>query len=153
METSTASPHKGFRFPTEIIAHAMWLYHRFPLSVRDVEELRFVRGIVVTYETIRHWCKKFGPAYANQLRRRRARPADIWPLDAVWLKSTLSSTTSGGRSIKRATYWTAWSSSRRNKAAAKKVFRKLRKGCTTVPRVIITDKLASSGAAPEAYAW
>ena len=77
METSTASPHKGFRFRTEIIAHAMWLYHRFPLSVRDVEELRFVRGIVVTYETIRHWCKKFGPAYANQLRRRRRRPADI----------------------------------------------------------------------------
>ncbi len=76
MHISTTWPYKGFRFPAEIIAHAVWLYHRFSLSFRDVEELLFARGIVVTYETVRQWCRKFGQAYANQLRRRRARPGD-----------------------------------------------------------------------------
>ena len=63
--------YKGFRFPQEIITHAVWLYHRFSLSFRDVEELLFARGVVVTYETVRQWCHKFGQSYANELRRRR----------------------------------------------------------------------------------
>ncbi len=85
MNTATASSYKGFRFPQEIISHAVWLYHRFSLSFRDVEELLFARGIM-SYETVRQWCQKFGQAYANQLRRRRTRAGDKWYLDEVFLK-------------------------------------------------------------------
>jgi transposase-like protein len=63
--------HQGHRYPAEIIAHCGWLYHRFPLSLRAVEQLMLVRGVIVTYETIRQWCAKFGPVYAAGLRRRR----------------------------------------------------------------------------------
>jgi putative transposase len=71
MNTSTPT-YKNHRFPPEIISHGVWLYFRFCLSYRDVEELLFARGIIVTYEAIRKWCQKFGQAYANQLRHRRA---------------------------------------------------------------------------------
>ncbi len=139
--------YKGFRFPREIISHAVWLYYRFSLSFRDAEELLFARDTTVTYETVRQWCQKFGQAYANQLRQRRAQPGDKWHLDEVFLK------------IKGNTHylWRAVDQngnvldilvqSRRNKGAAKKFFRKLLKGCGYVPRVIITDKLGSYGAA------
>jgi hypothetical protein len=70
---SIPSDYKGFRFPSEIISHAVWLYFRFSLSFRDVEELLAQRGIIVTYETIRQWCLKFGQTYANEVRRRRLR--------------------------------------------------------------------------------
>ena len=73
-------------FPQEIISHAVWLYYRFSLSDRDVEELLAERGIVVTYETMRQWCLQFGQQYANQLRRRRALPGDKRYLDEVYLK-------------------------------------------------------------------
>ena len=83
MKTNTIAPHyKGFRFPPEIISHAVWLYFRFSLSFRDVEELLAQRGIIVTYETIRQWCLKCGQTYANELRRRRPRCGDKWHLDA-----------------------------------------------------------------------
>ena len=85
MSTATAS-YKGHRYPVEIINHCVWLYFRFPLSFREVEELMLVRGVVVSYETIRRWCAKFGQAYANQLRRRRPRPGDKWHLDEVFVK-------------------------------------------------------------------
>ena len=85
MQTTTTSPYKGFRFPQEIISHAVWLYHRFSLSYRDVEELLFARGVTVTYETVRHWCRKFGQQYANQLRRRRSKTGDKWHIDEVFL--------------------------------------------------------------------
>ena len=75
--------YKGHRYPAEIIAHCVWLYHRFPLSFREVEELMLVRGVIVTYETIRQWCAKFGPVYAAGLRRRQPRPGDTWHLDEV----------------------------------------------------------------------
>ena len=81
-----AARYKGYRYPIEVIAHAVWLYHRFALSLRDVEELMLARGVVVTYETIRSWCAKFGPDYAAQLRRRRPRPGDKWHLDEVFVK-------------------------------------------------------------------
>src|SRR5262245_34996977 len=68
-----ANPNQKHRFPAEIISHAVWLYFRFCLSYRDVEELLFARGVTVTYEPIRKWCRKFAPAYANQLRHRQAR--------------------------------------------------------------------------------
>ncbi len=84
-DSTTPVSYKGFRFPQEIIAHAVWLYYRFNLSYRDSEELLAVRGVVVTYETVRQWCRKFGLQYAHQLRRRRARPGGTWHLDEVFL--------------------------------------------------------------------
>jgi putative transposase len=78
-----AISYKRHRFPQQIIAHAVWLYFRFPLSLRLAEELLLERGIVVSYETIRRWGLKFGPAYAKQLRRRRPSLQDVWHLDEV----------------------------------------------------------------------
>ena len=77
--------YRGHRFPTEIISHAVWLYHRFCLSFRDVEDLLAERGITVSYETIRQWCKKFGPEYARKLRRRVGPLGDTWFLDEVFV--------------------------------------------------------------------
>jgi hypothetical protein len=75
--------YKRHRFPPQIIAHAVWLYFRFPLSLRLVEEMLLERGIVVSYETIRRWGKKFGPVYARRLRRKQPSPHDVWHLDEV----------------------------------------------------------------------
>jgi putative transposase len=147
--TPAANPeyYKNHRFPPEIISHAVWLYFRFTLSYRDVEEMLLARGIRVTYEAIRKWCRKFGQDYANQIRRRRPRTGDKWHLDEVFL------TINGERHY----LWRAVDQddnvldilvqSRRNKKAAKKFFRKLLKGLQYVPRVVITDKLKSYGAA------
>ena len=147
--TPSADParYKNHRFPGEIISHGVWLYYRFPLSYRDVQEILFERGITVTHEAIRQWCLKFGQDYANQLKHRRAQPGDKWHLDEVFL------TIHGERHY----LWRAVDQddnvldilvqSRRNKQAAKKFFRKLLKGLQYVPRVIITDKLKSYGAA------
>jgi putative transposase len=148
MNTPALTDHyKHHCFPVEIISHGVWLYFRFCLSYRDVEELLFARGIIVTYEAIRQWCRKFGQQYANQLRRRRPKPGDKWHLDEVFL------TINGERHY----LWRAVDQdghisdilvqSRRNKKAAKKFFRKLLKGLTYMPRVIITDQLKSYGAA------
>src|SRR5215217_4463360 len=75
--------HKRHRFPPQIIAHSVWLYFRFPLSLRLVEEMLLERGIVVSYETIRRWGKKFGSAYARGLKRKRPSHRDVWHLDEV----------------------------------------------------------------------
>jgi putative transposase len=80
---SPPDPHYRHRFPAEIISHAVWLYHVFSLSLRDVELLLAQRGVVVSYETVRRWCRKFGPAFADRLRRRRPRPGDKWHMDQV----------------------------------------------------------------------
>jgi putative transposase len=147
MNTSLTDRYKHHRFPAEIISHGVWLYYRFCLSYRDVEELLFVRGVTVSYEAIRKWCRKFGQQYANQLRRRRPRPGDTWHLDEVFL------TIHGERQY----LWRAVDQDghildilvqpRRDKAAAKRFFRKLLKRLTYVPRVLITDKLKSYEAA------
>jgi putative transposase len=144
---ATPECYKNHRCPTETISHGVWLYYRFRLSYRDVEELLLSRGVEMTYEAIRKWCRKFGQAYANRLRRRRPRPADKWYLDEVFL------TIKG----ERHSLWRAVDQddnvldilvqSHRNKKAAKKFFRKLLKGLRYVPRVIITDKLKIYSAA------
>ncbi len=139
--------YKGFRFPQEIISHAVWLYHRFPLSFRDVEELLYERGVTVTYETVRQWCRKFGQAYANQLRHRRPRSGDKWHLDEVFLKINGRTHYLWRAVDQQGNVLDILVQSRRNKGAAKKFFCKLLKGCEYVPRVIITDKLGSYGAA------
>src|SRR6266581_1213728 len=139
--------YKNHRFPGAIISHGVWLSYRFTLSYRDVQELLFARGVTVSHEAVRQWCRKFGQQYANRLRRRRPQPGDKWYLDEVFL------TINGQRHY----LWRAVDQddnvldilvqSRRNKHAAKKFFRKLLKGLRYVPRVIITDKLKSYGAA------
>ncbi|MBL3671367.1 IS6 family transposase [Streptomyces sp. M2CJ-2] len=145
---SSASPsYRGHRYPVEVIAHCVWLYHRFPLSFREVEELMLQRGVVVSHETIRRWCAKFGQVYAHGLRRRRPRPGDKWHLDEVFIKI-------GGE---QKYLWRAVDADgtvldiliqkRRDKAAARRFFRKLLKKARTVPRVIVTDKLRSYRAA------
>ena len=85
MRTSIPVYHRH-RFPAEIISHCVWLYFRFPLSFRDVEEMLAMRGVAPSYESVREWCLKFGQTYANNLRRRSPRPGDTWHLDEVFLK-------------------------------------------------------------------
>jgi putative transposase len=148
MKTNTTTPsYKGFRFPPEIISHAVWLYFRFSLSFRDVEELLAQRGVVVTYETVRQWCLKFGQMYANELRRRHPKTGDKWHMDEVYLKIN-GKTHSLWRAVDQyGNVLDILVQSQRNKHAAKRFFRKLLKGLHYVPRVIITDKLKSYGAA------
>ncbi|MGY3676705.1 transposase-like protein [Streptomyces sp. TE33382] len=145
---SSAPPsYRGHRYPVEVISHCVWLYFRFPLSFREVEELMLQRGVIVSHETVRRWCMKFGQAYANGLRRRQPRPGDKWHLDEVFVKIN------GERKY----LWRAVDADgtvldilvqgRRDKAAARRFFRRLLKRIGAVPRVIITDKLRSYGAA------
>ena len=90
--TPPADPerYKNHRFPSEIISHGVWLYYRFTLSYRDVEELLFERGITVSHEAVRQWCLKFGQDYTNRLRRWRPQPGDKWHLDEVFLTIPLN---------------------------------------------------------------
>ena len=103
-----AVSYRGFRYPAEIISHCVWLYHRFPLSFREVQEMMLARGVVVSHETIRQWCAKFGAAYAAGLRRRRPRVGDKWHLDEVFIASTVPGSICGGRWTRTATCWTSW---------------------------------------------
>ena len=86
MITPAPPSYAGYRFPAEIISHAVWLYFRFPLSLRHVDEILAARGIVVSHETIRQWGLKFGQAFANQIRRRLPCMGDKWHLDEVVVK-------------------------------------------------------------------
>jgi len=141
---TTATPsYKGHRYPVEIINYCVWLYFRFPLSFREVEELMLVRGVAVSYETIRRWCAKFGQAYANPLRRRRPRPATSGTSTRCSSGSTAGCGTCGARSTSTANVLDVLVQSRRNAVAAKRFFRKLLKGLRYVPRVLVTDKLGS----------
>ena len=135
------------RFPAAVIHRAVWLYFRFPLSFRDVEEMLSERGIHVSYETIRRWILKFGPAIAANVRTRRVQPSGTWHLDEVFVRI-------GG---KRTYLWRAvddegevlevLAQSRRNKRAALKLMRKLLKKQGYIPDEIVTDKLGSYSAA------
>src|SRR5919112_4483696 len=80
-----APSYRGFRYPVEIISHGVWLYYRFPLSLREVQEVMLARGVTVSHETIRQWCVKFGETYAKGLRHRQPRPGDKWHLDEVFI--------------------------------------------------------------------
>src|ERR1700744_2334350 len=93
--TPPPDPHHRHRFPAEIINHAVWLYHVFSLSLRDVELILAERGVAVSYETVRRWCKKFAAVFADRLRRRRPRPGDKWHMDEVFIRVQGCSITSG----------------------------------------------------------
>jgi len=147
VKTGATVSYKGFRFPAEIISHAVWLYHRFPLSYSEVGELLLSRGIIVSHETIRQWCDKFGPQYAAGLRRRRPQAGDKWHLDEVFIK------VNGVRQY----LWRAVDQdghvldilvqSKRDAKAAKRFMAKLMKKQCRVPRVLVTDKCRSYGPA------
>ena len=137
----------GYRFPKDVIAYAVWLYHRFNLSLRNVQEILFERGITVSHETLRQWSKKFGPEYATGLRRREPRRGDTWHLDEVAIK------------LDEEQHW-LWRATdqdgyvldillqeRRDTGAAKRFFERLLGGLKVAPKQIVTDKLRSYGAA------
>ena len=145
--TVSAPSYKGFRFPAEIISHCVWLYHRFPLSFREVEEMMLERGIVVSHETVRQWCVKFGQTYANGLRQRRARPGDKWHLDEVFIKIAGKTHYLWRAVDQHGNVLDILVTSRRDATTATRFFRKLLKNLEYVPRVLVTDKLASYGAA------
>ena len=145
--TTPMPSYKGHRYPVEIINHCVWLYFRFPLSFREVEELMLERGVGVGYETIRRWCAKFGQAYANGLRRRRLRPGDKWHLDEVFIRINGTQHYLWRAVDQDGNVLDVLVQSRRNALAAKRFFRRLLKGAEFVPRVSVTDKLGSYGVA------
>ncbi|MCX4427009.1 IS6 family transposase [Streptomyces mirabilis] len=146
MESASPS-YRGHRYPVEVISHCVRLYHRFPLSFREVEELLLQRGVIVSYETIRPWCAKFGQAYANGPRRRHPRPGDKWHLDEVFIKINGELKYLWRAVDQDGNVLDILVQNRRDKAAARRFFRRLMKKTGTVPRVVVTDKLRSYGAA------
>jgi len=145
--TLPPASYKRHRFPPQIIAHTVWLYFRFPLSLRLVEEMLLERGIVVSYETIRRWAIKFGPDYARRLKRKLPRRRDVWHMDEVvitingekrWLWRAVDQDGYILEEIVQA---------RRDTNAAKRLLMRLlrKQGCR--PKRIITDKLRSYAAA------
>jgi putative transposase len=144
---STPVSYKRHRFPPEIIAHAVWLYFRFPLSLRLVEEMLLERGILVSYETVRRWALKFGPSYARRLRRKTPSRREIWHSDEVvvtiagqkhWLWRAVDQ---DGYVLDEIVQ------TRRGTKAAKRLLKRLLKKQGCPPRRMITDKLGSYAAA------
>ena len=144
---TTKPSYQRHQFPSEIISHAIWLYHRFCLSFREVEKLLAERGVTVTYETVWQWCLKFGPAYARRLKKRQGRLGDAWHLDEAFI--TMQGT--------QHYLWRAVDQDgdtidilvqrRRDKKAAVRFFRRLLKGQGSEPNWLMTDKLKSYDAA------
>jgi transposase-like protein len=139
--------YRRHRFPVSIIQHAIWLYLRFTLSYRDIEDLLAERGLDISYETVRRWVLKFGPLIARKLRQRRPRPSDRWHLDEMVV-----------RIADRHMYlWRAVDHEgeildmlvqrRRDKRAALRLMRKLLKKQGFAPKLLVTDKLRSYGSA------
>src|ERR1700712_2784421 len=149
MTSAAKSPSAGSRFPGEVISHAVWLYFRFPLSLRMVEEMLAARGIVVSHETVRQWARKFGQVFANPIRRRRPCAGDKWHLDEVCLM------------IRGKKHW-LWRAvdqdgvvldvlvqTRRDKRAAKRLLRKPVKRQMRTRACLTAEKLAGDSAAKD----
>jgi putative transposase len=145
----TPLSYRRHRFPPELIQHAIWLYLRFTLSYRDVEELLAQRGLDISYETVRRWVLKFGPAIARRLRQRRPRPSDRWHLDEMVVRIA-------GERL----YLYLWRAvddegevldmlvqRRRDSRAALRLMRKLLKKQGFVPKLLVTDRLPSYASA------
>jgi len=145
--TTARSRYRGHRFPPEIISYAVWVYHRFCMSFRDVEDLLAERGIIVSFEAIRQWCRKFGPGYAQRLKRKQGRLGDIWYLDELFVRIN------GQQQY----LWRAVDQDgdvidillqpRRDQPAAERFLRRLVRGQGKEPFRMVTDKLKSYGAA------
>ncbi len=139
--------YKRHRFPPEIIQYAVWLYHRFSLSYRDIEDLLAERGVVVSYESIRLWCNKFGPEYARRLKRRHQGYGDTFYIDEVFVKINgiqhylWRAVDQDGEIVD------VFLQRRRDGKTAKRFFKRLLKTHRQSPRTIVTDKLKSYGVA------
>jgi putative transposase len=140
-------PYRGFRYPSDVINEAVWLYYCFSLSLREVELILAQRGVEVSYETIRQWSYRFGQDFANRLCRRRPRPCDKWHMDEVFVRIQGRQHYLWRAVDQNGTILDILVQSRRNAKAAKRFFRKLLNGLRYVPRVIVTDQLKSYGAA------
>jgi putative transposase len=146
MRKSTAF-YKRHRFPPEIIQYAVWLYHRFSLSQRDIEDLMAERGVIVSYESIRLWCNKFGPAYSRRLKRRHQGFRETFYIDEVFVKIRGKQHYSWRVVDQDGEVVDVFLQTRRNGAAAKRFFKRLLKVHRKEPREIVTDKLRSYGVA------
>src|SRR3974377_66671 len=147
MKSKRSSRYSGYRFPSEIISYAIWAYHRFSLSFRDVEDLLAERGITVSYETIRVWCQKFGADYVRKLKRRQGRLGDHWHL-AEGFPPINGQLQYLGRAIDQdGDVIDILVQPRRDRRAAERFFRRLLRGQGRPPLRIITDKLRSYSAA------
>jgi putative transposase len=145
--SSTLPTYRNHRFPIEIVARAVWLYFRFNVSLREVEEMMLERGVTVSYETIRRWCRKHGADHARRLHRKASSPNDVWYLDEVVVRIN----------GKRCWLWRAVDQdgyildeiiqTRRNTKAAKRLLVRLLKKQGMTPKRLITDKLRSYKAA------
>jgi putative transposase len=146
MTPQPATYHRH-RFPAEIISHAVWLYHVFSLSLRDIELILAERGVTVTHESVRRWCLKFGQAFASRLRRRRPRPGDIWHLDEVFIRINGALHYLWRAVDQHGVVLDILVQDRRNATAAKRFFKRLLRGLQYKPRRLITDGLRSYGVA------
>jgi putative transposase len=150
MTTFAAPSYRGCRFPSEIISRCVWLYFRFCLSFRDVQEMMFERGVAVSHEAIRLWTLKFGVEYARRLRRCAGRHGDTWHLDEVFCKINgelvylWRAVDQDGDTLE------VLVQKRRNAKAARRFLRQLLKRLGYAPRAIVTDKLSSYSAARSA---
>jgi putative transposase len=139
--------YAGYRYPPQVISHAVWLYHRFTLSFTDVEELLAARGISVSYDTVRNWCIKFGNQYCSQIRKKRGQLGDMWYLDEVFIKINgvlhylWRAVDQDGDELDILVQ------KRRNKKAAMKCFKKLLKDQQATPLKLVTDESRSYSAA------
>ena len=144
---SEPTTYPGYRFPAEVIQHAVWLYHLFSLSLRDIELILAERGVVVSYESIRRWCLRFGTEFAAKLRKRRPRPGDTWHMDEVYLKINGELFYLWRAVDQHGVVLDILVQERRNATAAKRFFKRLLVGLQYRPRKIVTDGLRSYGVA------
>jgi putative transposase len=146
MKTPKSLYHRH-RFPPDVIQYAVWLYHRFSLSFRDIEDLLAERGVTVSYETIRRWCGKFGPRYATRLRRRYGQHGDTWHVDELFVRIRGEQHYLYRAVDQDGDVIDILVQRRRDTNAAVRFFRKLLKGQGGGPRRVVTDKLKSYSSA------
>jgi putative transposase len=139
--------YPGYRFPAEIIGHAVWLYHLFSLSLRDVELILAERGVTVSYKSIPQWCQRFGAEFARKLRRRRPKPGDVWHVDEVYLRINGVLHYLWRAVDQHGVVLDILVQERRNATAAKRFFKRLLAGLKYKPRKIVTNGLRSYGVA------
>jgi putative transposase len=144
---SDPTSYPGYRFPAEVIQHAVWLYHLFSLSLRDIELILAERGVVVSHESVRRWCLRFRADFAAKLRKRRPRPGDVWHLDEVFLKINGDLQYLWRAVDQNGVVLDILVQDRRNATAARRFFKRLLAGLKYKPRRVITDGLRSYGAA------
>jgi putative transposase len=140
------TPYCGFRFPATVISCAVRWYHRFNLSLRDIEELLLERGVTVSYESVRNWCDRFGPQFAHRAKAARGKTGSTWHLDETFVKLRGEPYLLWRAVDERGTELNVLLQKHRDKAAARRFFRKVLRS-HPVPRKIITDKLRDYPAA------